>query len=205
MNVLESIEYLRLTARKFEVESLCEVILNDERFPIWSGSGKPMQHHYGKGGLAIHTAEVVKLCLANNESLGDFPMIDARQMFLAAFFHDVGKMWDYAPDDNPKLENPDYQNWVGTSHKRHIHHISRSALVWQESITAYCKKYLNGKPKWLTDTYIDEVLHAILAHHGLRQWGSPVMPNTRLAWMLHLCDGISARMNDADKWDQTKC
>jgi 3'-5' exoribonuclease len=49
-----------------------------------------------------------------------------------------------------------------------------------------------------TQQTIDNVLHAILAHHGSREWGSPVVPLTKLAWMLHLCDGISARMDDAE-------
>ena len=44
----------------------------------------------------------------------------------------------------------------------------------------------------------DEVLHAILSHHGRREYGSPVSPSTRIAWLLHLCDSISARMFDCN-------
>jgi 23S rRNA maturation-related 3'-5' exoribonuclease YhaM len=47
----------------------------------------------------------------------------------------------------------------------------------------------------------DEVLHAILAHHGFQEFGSPVQPNSKVAWLLHLCDSISARMDDVDKMD----
>jgi len=50
----------------------------------------------------------------------------------------------------------------------------------------------------------DKVLHAILAHHGCREAGSPVAPKTREAWLVHFCDGISARMDDADTWDIIK-
>jgi 23S rRNA maturation-related 3'-5' exoribonuclease YhaM len=46
---------------------------------------------------------------------------------------------------------------------------------------------------------IDEVTHAILSHHGQREWGSPVRPATKLAWILHTCDMMSARVNDCDK------
>jgi 23S rRNA maturation-related 3'-5' exoribonuclease YhaM len=42
----------------------------------------------------------------------------------------------------------------------------------------------------------DNVLHAIIAHHAWREWGSPCTPDTRLAWLLHLCDSLSARLND---------
>ena len=37
------------------------------------------------------------------------------------------------------------------------------------------------------------------AHHGIRAWGSPVSPNTQLAWLLHLSDNLSARLNDCDR------
>ena len=37
--------------------------------------------------------------------------------------------------------------------------------------------------------------------HGQREWGSPVMPKSRVAWLLHLSDGISARMADCETTD----
>ncbi len=181
MDAIVILENLRDMARRYDAAKLCAVVLDDYRFPIWSGSSKPHLHHYGKGGLIIHTSEVIKLCLSNNQLLNTG--INERLLFLAALFHDAGKMWDYAPVD------PTMVNWYGTEHKRKIHHISRSALVWSAA----------SHPTSLTQLEIDEVLHAILAHHGQREWGSPVRPATRLAWMLHLCDGISARMNDVDK------
>ena len=179
---------------EFDASKIVNVVLQDWRFPIWSGSSKPHQHHYGQGGLVIHTAEVVKLCLENNKLFDN--QINQTILFLAALFHDVGKMWDYEPVRSSLTDNcvefNEYLDWKGTSHKRHIHHISRSALVWQSA----------AKEKYMSDGQIDEVLHAILAHHGQREWGSPVSPNTKLAWMLHLCDGISARMDDAERWDR---
>ena len=50
----------------------------------------------------------------------------------------------------------------------------------------------------------EDVLHVILSHHGNRLAGSPVAPKTREAWIIHLCDGISARLYDADTWDVVK-
>lgn len=190
MNAQTSFEYLCAKAKSLDVAAVCSLVLDNPKFILWSGSSKPFQHHYGKSGLVIHTAEVVQLCLLNNDMLSssiENRIIDEKKLFLAALFHDVGKCWDYEPT------NADYSEWKGTSHKRHVHHISRSALVWQQAAL--------GDDGFI-ESYRDEILHAILAHHGLREWGSPVSPNTRLAWMLHLCDGISARMNDADKWDQ---
>ena len=174
-------------ANELDVYDISAFVLGDRRFDIWSGSSKPTQHHYGKNGLSTHTWEVVELCFVNDKTL--VLHLDPIELFLSALFHDCGKMWDYQPD------GPDYKEWCGTEHKRLIHHISRSALLWNSACTQHNFKY--GK-------YADKVTHNILAHHGLRAWGSPVMPKTKTAWLLHLCDGISARMNDADKYDFVK-
>lgn len=190
----QALDYLKYKALELGISELINEFFTPTvigcRFPIWSGSSKPNQHHYGKHGLVIHTTEVVKLCLANRELLQ--VNIDERQIFLAAIYHDVGKMWDYSPTDST------HEEWTGNLHKRKIHHISRSALVWQRVAET------KGKKDYLTEEFADDVLHSILAHHGLREWGSPVMPYTKLAWLLHLCDGISARMNDADTRDAVK-
>lgn len=169
-------------ARALGVHNICESILYDYRFFVWSAASKPNLHHYGKGGLVIHTKEVVDLCFINAGYYRDQHSFDDKALFLAAFFHDVGKMWDYEPLDE------DYMEWRGTEHKTKIHHISRSVMVWTKAVSNYSEySYLE-----------DEVSHAILSHHGLREWGSPVSPATRLAWVLHLSDCMSARMYDCD-------
>ena len=176
-----AVESLWQEAHNFNVSEIAYTVLNDHRFTIWTGSGESFSHHYGKGGLAQHTLEVVQLCLTNNLSLG--VKLDQKKIYLAALFHDVGKIWDYEPTD------AEYQNWQCAKHKKTIHHISRSAIIWSEAVK---------KANW-AEPDIDDVLHAILAHHCMPDWGSPVMPRTRLAWLLHLCDALSARMDDCDR------
>jgi 3'-5' exoribonuclease len=183
-------EQLIKRAELLDVYDIASVVIDDPRFELWSGSSKSEQHHYGKGGLIRHTYEVVELCITNCSMLQ--LDIDQVELYLSALFHDCGKMWDYEPLNG---KSTDYRHWQGTEHKRLIHHISRSALVWNTACINHSFKY--GK-------YADRVTHNILSHHGMREWGSPVMPKTKTAWLLHLCDGISARMNDADKCDFVK-
>lgn len=177
------------------VDQLAKVVLESPRFDIWSGSSKPTQHHYGKHGLTIHTHEVVNLCMEIPHTL--CVQVNTIELFLSAVFHDCGKMFDYKPARGDFAGSIDYNNWVGTDHKRLIHHVSRSALIWQAAWDNAASNNICDRDPEL----VDRVLHNILSHHGQRQWGSPVMPKTKEAWLLHLCDGISARMNDADKWD----
>lgn len=192
MNTFARLESLKRNATKLGVSNIANIVLNNPLFHICSGSAHENCHHYGDGGLVQHTSEVwdiaynISKLYASGVRAGVTPpkviVPDDTQLFLACLFHDVGKMWDYE-----KIGG----EWVGTTHKRHIHHISRSAIEWSRAVekTGVCRDIE------------DEVLHAILAHHGQRQFGSPVAPKSRLAWLLHFSDGISARMNDADTLD----
>lgn len=180
------LQLLRDNALHLGVEDISSIILDNPSFAKWSASSKGYQHHYGDGGLLQHTYEVVTLSAINRMALvemGATDMPTEQEVFLAALHHDIGKVWDYkeiAPN-----------NWDGTPHKRLIHHISRSAIEWSKAVERF-PKYRDVE---------ESVLHAILAHHGTREWGSPVAPKSKLAWLLHLSDALSARINDANSLD----
>ena len=124
-------------AETLDVYDIASVVIDDPRFEVWSGSSKEHQHHYGKGGLLRHTYEVVELCKASCNSLQ--LNIDFKELYLSALFHDCGEMWDYEP------LGANMDSWRGTEHKRLIHHISRSALVWNNACNkniSKCGKYI---------------------------------------------------------------
>lgn len=192
--MIDRLHHLRLIAEDHGLTKVASHVLDNPRFPIWSGS-VDNKHHYGEGGLLRHTHEVVELCRINaEESIENGHVVDRKVLFLAATFHDIGKTLDYAPPTGTKYwtsvrEALDATQWHITPHKRLVHHISRSALIWTEAVRAtnQCRD-------------IEEsVLHCILSHHGRKEWGSPIEPQTKEAWLLHLCDGISARMDDCDR------
>lgn len=174
-----------------EVVVVANFLLEDPRFPLWSGSSLKSQHHYGKGGLLWHTYETVMLCF-NNAKFFPEHEIDPKELFLSALFHDAGKLYDYEPCKRRNTFINPYEEWVSTNHKRYIHHISRSALMWSEA---------SRRNNLIFTEYHDKVLHAILAHHTSREAGSPVAPKSRVAWLVTLCDNMSARMYDAESWD----
>ncbi len=169
-----------------DFQGIVKVVTDNPKFSTWWG-GLKGQHHDFKGGLAKHTLEVIELCFSSIKTLG-LDKIDKKEIFLSALFHDAGKMFDY--QISPIGSNlPDM---IAAPHKRIIHHISRSALIWSHAVIEH--------PEF-SDKYHDVVLHNILSHHGHREYGSPVAPLTPAAWLVHLCDGISARMNDCDRLD----
>lgn len=172
-------------------------VLEDPRFSTWSGAGSDIHHHYGNGGLLLHTYEVYRYaeliaCEHNSTCRYLDSRINPQELFISVIWHDYGKIWDYQKIDGVwgKHDN----------HARKIHHISRSAIEWEkyypEVVTAgtITSCPING----------NKVTHNILAHHGRREWGSPVAPESREAWVLHLADNLSARLNDCDKHDILK-
>ena len=190
---------LRSIANELGVEMLSELILSDEKFFIWSAAGKEGQHHYKDYGLLEHTWEVVQSSLKMADFYDKYN-VNKKVLFLAALFHDYGKTYDYEKDEEGK--------WGKTIHSRRIHHITRSALLFQHSVDFYYEQCMEKTTKSaftnieIDEDEVQEVLHAILSHHGRREWGSPVAPNTREAFILHLCDGISARLYDCETLDR---
>jgi len=183
-----SFEYLQKRAKSLgkDIYTVSSFLLRDPRFKEWSGSSKPNQHHYGEKGLIRHTAEVVRLCDIMREEYEDSYDIDEKVLFLSALFHDSGKIYDYSRCGLV---------WYSDSHKRYIHHISRSGIIWNDAAQKVPSVY---------SRYFESVLHCILSHHTARELGSPVAPKSREAWILTLCDNMSARMFDADTNDLIK-
>lgn len=183
LNHAQALESLRVYKRRFteKAQNVADAVIENKEFQMWSGSLDD-KHHCGEGGLLIHTAEVVHLSHILSKEFVTC-RINPEELFLAALYHDIGKIKDYTYDSAKG-------KWVGTPHKRLIHHISESNAQWIKATHLY-----------LDDKTIENVSHAILAHHCFRAYGSPVAPRTRIAWLVHLADQASARMNDIETFD----
>ena len=184
---VQSINNLVDMANKLNVYFFCEELLTSDKFKVWTGSGNRNQHHYGYGGLVIHTCEVVRICLSVNDLLGT--QLSPKKIFLSALFHDVGKIWDY------EYTNEEMTIWQPVDHKVKIYHITRSILEWNRFFES---KKGSLEVSEQDESFSNEIIHAILGHHGRLEWHSPVKPRTKLAFLLHYADSISARLDDAD-------
>jgi|TARA_R110000824_G_scaffold20545_13_gene77421 3'-5' exoribonuclease len=191
-NITFHLYYLRTLADELGVREMTDDLIGTEKFQLHSGCAHELAHHYGDHGLLQHTREVVEIAMTNRQLL-DLDDIDKRLLFLAALFHDAGKQYDYYRITTPKhpFAKEKIVQWKNTEHKRKIHHISRSGILWSKAADKY----------GVSEEDHDQVLHCILSHHGRRDCGSPVSPKGKMAWLLHLTDSISARMDDADQLD----
>ncbi len=152
----------------------CLHVLGDDSFFV--GSGAQKQHHAYPGGLVVHTAEVLRGCLTMAKDYVGRVNVDV--LVCAAIFHDCMKIRDYEACESTE-ENPN--GFRNTDYKYRIHHIAGSYHEWM--------RVASGK---LPQDFVDAVGHCILAHHGRREWGSPVTPQTLEAMILNCADGLSA-------------
>lgn len=138
-------------------------------------------HHAYRGGLFIHTGDVFSNCAGLvNSPMGEFhrEQINTDALYLAAWFHDVGKMEIYSMDgDVPKIDS---------DKDKRIGHIVLSSQIFMRAVEGF----------GFDDAFVDLVNHCILSHHERKEWGSPVEPATIEAHILCRADFISSRMPD---------
>jgi 3'-5' exoribonuclease len=152
-------------------DDACQVVLSDPRFAEAPGGAN--HHHNYKGGLADHTLEVAEMAMLFCRALE----LEKRAL-IAAIFHDYGKVLEYKIHHNIDGQ---LESISTTPFKDTVAHIPYS---WEFFRFTASEAGLDG-------VEIEEISHAILAHHGRKEWGSPVEPRTPLAFALHSADMLS--------------
>lgn len=133
------------------------------------GTGR---HHAYIGGLLEHTIAVATLC----ESLAaSYATADRDLLVTAALLHDVGKTEELSFDTG--FDYTDAGRLVG-----HV--------VLGERIVS---RAIDGLSRALPDDVALRLRHALLAHHGEREWGAPCRPCSLEALLLHHADNLDAQ------------
>ena len=133
-------------------------------------------HHAQLGGLLKHTTEVAAIARTIARTSG----ADRQLVLAGVLLHDIGKLESY--------------RWDGyfehTAVGRLIGHVVLGALTLDRRIR-------QSTPPPCTDGERDTLLHLVLAHHGRLEFGSPVLPITLEAEVLHWADNASAKTASA--------
>jgi len=145
--------------------------------------GASRHHHNYTGGLIEHTFEVWQLAEKLVEHYAG--RLDRDLVLCGAALHDIGKTKSYSltagvsePTDVGKLLN----------------HVFVSASMVSNLWDRILPKGLKGKKAEHAAQSKTLLLHIILSHHGKLEWGSPVLPQTFEALLIHHCDQVSASM-----------
>lgn len=134
--------------------------------------GSVRGHHAALGGLLKHTTEVAAIARTIARAAG----ADGDLVMAGALLHDIGKTEAYS--------------WDGlfdfTSRGSLVGHVALGALMLDRRLS-------ETQPPPCTGAERELLLHLVLSHHGRLEFGSPVIPMTLEAEVLHWADNASAR------------
>lgn len=155
---------------KIKEAELKESIIHllDKHPVFYSGPAAKLKHHDYKSGLIEHTIQVLKLSIVISKIIG--VVVDYDLLIAGAILHDIGKINCYEQFEN----HIDITDTFLTQD----HIINGTKIVSQE----------------IQSKKLDAILHIIASHHQLKEWGSPVQPNSVEAWIIHFADNISAKI-----------
>lgn len=135
-------------------------------------------HHAYVGGLLEHTLSVCRvLALLATHYQNYYGKAMSRDLLLlGGLFHDIGKIYELAYDR--ATEYTKAGQLVG-------HHVLGCELI---------DRIANTIPDFPADLRL-EVKHLVLAHHGRLEYGSPKVPHTIEALIVHYIDDLDSKIN----------
>ncbi len=130
-------------------------------------------HHGYPGGLLEHTLSCMKLA---HRLCDHYPVVDRDLVLAGAFLHDIGKTKELSFDRG--TEYTDEGRLVG-------HLVMTSQWIHERA------RKIEGFPVLLEQ----HLVHLVLAHHGSLEYGSPKVPSTLEALVVHQLDELDSRIN----------
>ncbi|MBJ7328260.1 MAG: HD domain-containing protein [Solirubrobacteraceae bacterium] len=145
----------------------------------------PAAKHYHQAyehGLLEHSLTVAQAVSAVSAI---FPGIDRDLAVTGALLHDIGKLDTYAVADDA------------------IDFTSAGRLQGEIPLGYYRVRTEIDTMGDVPPARAQELLHVVLSHHGSLQHGSPVVPTTREATLVHFMDNLGGRLGSFDRLEQT--
>jgi len=163
-----------------KLEGLLNIFFKDKDFvKKFCSSPSAMTHHHNYvGGNLEHTVGVVRLC---KNILEMYPGANNDLVITGAILHDVGKLKEYS--STASIEKTDVGNFIG--------HIVMGDLWIRENI-----KILRNDGTDFDAELENKLCHIILSHHGRYEYGSPRMPKTIEAMIVHAADLMDSQVKN---------
>ena len=162
------------------LRALAECFLVDDEFMrgfMTCPAGVKMHHAY-VGGLLEH---VVTMMDAADKLLPLYPFVDRDLLLVGVFLHDAGKVKELT-----------YARAFGYSDEGQlVGHLSIGVAMLDATATKVPD--LTGEP--FPRELMVRLKHMILSHHGTLEFGSPKVPMTPEAMLLHQIDLMDTRMH----------
>ncbi len=177
----DDLRELLTTVRNPHLSTLLEHVFGEDS-PLWAryevAPAAKYYHQAYRHGLLEHCLGVAQAVSAISAT---FPGIDRDVAVTGALLHDIGKLDAYT-EDPQSIDLTD----LGRLHGEIPLGYYRIRRTIED---------IDGFPEELAWA----VLHIILAHHGSLEHGSPVIPCTREATLVHMIDNLGGRLGSFDR------
>jgi 3'-5' exoribonuclease len=152
-------------------------------FRRWSDAPAAKHYHQAyKHGLFEHCLSVAE---GVHALAATFPGVDHDVAVAGALLHDIGKIEAYAADGGA-IELTDAGKLLGEIPLGY--YLVRREI---EELSGFAPETAQA------------VLHIILSHHGQLEHGSPVVPCTREATLVHMIDNLGGRLGSFDRIEKS--
>ena len=158
--------------------NLCQAFLDDEKLmqQFRTAPAAMALHHAYLGGLLEHTLSLLQL---GQRVLPHYPDLDADLVITGLFLHDMGKTTELNYDISFKYSDQG----------RLLGHIVQGSLLLQQKIDQ-----LNTTDQSFPVVLQNSLAHIIVSHHGIREFGCPVLPATPEAFAVHHLDNLDSKI-----------
>ena len=169
------------------LRTLCQWFLDDygERFRRTAAARD--YHHARRGGLVEHVAQMMRTADA---ICGVYPTLNRDLVLAGVLFHDCGKLWENSFPENgfvmPVQEAGEMLGHI-TIGLELINRLWRDLMQNEEA-----EEWKSLEPA--NEHVRLHLLHLVASHHGEYEFGSPVLPRTPEAMVLHHVDNIDAKL-----------
>lgn len=174
-NMLKRLRRVITTVATGPIKTLLEAFFEDETFvqKFKTAPAAKKMHHAFIGGLLEHT---LSMALLTERIAPHYIGIDRDLLMAGAILHDIGK-----------IEELQYQHMFDYSDEgRLLSHIVIGVRLIEQKIET------------ISDFPSQQAMllkHLIVSHHGSREFGSPEVPKTLEAVLLHHIDEIDSKIN----------
>jgi 3'-5' exoribonuclease len=154
-----------------------------KRWSVW-----PAAKHYHQAyrhGLIEHCLSVAQGVNAISAMGSAFPGLDRDVAVTGALLHDIGKIEAYAMEGD-SIDLSDAGKLQGE--------IALGYYIVRSGI-----ERIDGFPAATAEA----LLHIILSHHGTLEHGSPVVPCTREATLVHALDNLGGKLGSFDRLEKS--
>jgi 3'-5' exoribonuclease len=182
----EDLRQLIGTVQDVHLRRLLDALLgpDSEVWPAYLAAPAAKHYHQAyRHGLLEHCVSVGQAVHAIS-SAATFPGVDHDVAVTGALLHDIGKLEAYA--------------FAGAAIE-----MSDAGRLQGEIPLGYYRvrraiEELDGFPS----DRAEAILHIILSHHGALEHGSPVVPCTREATLVHMIDNLGGRLGSFDRLEK---